>query len=125
MISSPGFFSLTVNSFTRPNVGESLRPSYTTIFTRPLTTNRRSVLAWCSPQARMRPGKVVVRCTCTTGWASSPQLARATAIFMRHRPDRAENYALDRSDSELALFVDRRLLGNELVATDHIWHFRD
>jgi hypothetical protein len=44
---------------------------------------------------------------------------------MRHRPDRAENYALDRSDSELALFVDRRLLGNELVATDHIWHFRD
>ena len=34
-MSRPGFFSLTVNWLTRPFVGESSRPSNTTIFTRP------------------------------------------------------------------------------------------
>ena len=39
-----GFFSLTVNSFTRPKVRELFLPSKTTIFISPFTTNKRLVL---------------------------------------------------------------------------------
>ena len=56
MTSSVGFRSLTLNSLMAPNVGEAVRPSKTTIDTRPLTTNRRSVERWWSPQGRTRPG---------------------------------------------------------------------
>ena len=45
------------------------------------------------------------------------------AILVRHGPDRAENHAVDRLGSELALLVDRRLLGNKLVAADNIRDF--
>jgi hypothetical protein len=65
--SSPGLRSLTLNSLTQPYVGESARPSYTTIDNRPLTTNSRSVERWCSPHARLRPARVVVTCTWTMG----------------------------------------------------------
>lgn len=56
------------------------RPSNTTMETSPLMTNSRSVLNACNPQARTRPGRVVVTWVWRTGRLPSAQEVLAASV---------------------------------------------